>query len=133
MIYTSSRVYFHIKNPISHSFNQYKTVLDWASISGKRRGLGVTILKTENGPVDRGLIPIFRGVSLEKVHGRRVSCAPDHPIANRPPGLDASSAESVRNADHRIRDRRLCNFLTRPRPIRSYGPRLTLVTTQSVR
>jgi hypothetical protein len=47
MIYTSSRVYFHIKNPISNSFNQYKTLLDWASISGKRGGLGVTILKTQ--------------------------------------------------------------------------------------
>jgi hypothetical protein len=43
MIYTSSRVYFCIKNPISYSFNQFKTVLDWASIPGKSRGLGVRI------------------------------------------------------------------------------------------
>jgi hypothetical protein len=45
MIYTSSRVYFHIKNPISNSFNQFKLVLDWASIPGKSRGLGVTFLR----------------------------------------------------------------------------------------
>jgi hypothetical protein len=37
MIYTSSRVYFHIKNPISNSFNLFKTILDWASISGEVR------------------------------------------------------------------------------------------------
>jgi hypothetical protein len=38
MIYTGSRVYFHIKNPISNSFNQFKTVLDRASFTGKFRG-----------------------------------------------------------------------------------------------
>jgi hypothetical protein len=43
MIYSSSRVYFCIKNPISYSFNQFKTVLDWASILIKDRGLGVRI------------------------------------------------------------------------------------------
>jgi hypothetical protein len=32
MIYTNSRVYFHIKNPFSNSFSQFKTALDWASI-----------------------------------------------------------------------------------------------------
>jgi hypothetical protein len=40
MIYTSSRVYFHIKNPISNSFNEFKSVLDWASNSENSRGLG---------------------------------------------------------------------------------------------
>jgi hypothetical protein len=45
MIYTSSRVYFHIKNSISNSFNQFKSVLDWASILGRSRGLGVTFLR----------------------------------------------------------------------------------------
>jgi hypothetical protein len=45
MIYTSSRVYFHIKNSISNSFNQFKSVLDWASIPGRSRGLGVTFLR----------------------------------------------------------------------------------------
>jgi hypothetical protein len=45
MIYTSSRVYFFIKNPISHSFNQFKTVLDWASINEKRREYGVKLLR----------------------------------------------------------------------------------------
>jgi hypothetical protein len=45
MIYTSSRVYFHIKNLISNSFNQFKSILDWVSIPGKSRGLGVTFLR----------------------------------------------------------------------------------------
>jgi hypothetical protein len=45
MIYTSYRVYFHNKNSISNSFNQFKTVLDWASIPGKSRGLVVTFLR----------------------------------------------------------------------------------------
>jgi hypothetical protein len=30
MNFTSYRVYFHIKNQISNSFNQIKTALDWA-------------------------------------------------------------------------------------------------------
>jgi hypothetical protein len=45
MIYTSSRVYFHIKNSISNSFNQFKLVLNWASIPEKPRGLGVINLR----------------------------------------------------------------------------------------
>jgi hypothetical protein len=45
MIYTSSTVYFHIKNPISNSFNQFKSILDWASFSRECRVLGVTFLK----------------------------------------------------------------------------------------
>jgi hypothetical protein len=45
MIYTSSRVYFHIKNPISNSFNRFNTVLDRASFSGKHRVLGVNFLR----------------------------------------------------------------------------------------
>jgi hypothetical protein len=39
---------FILKNPISNSFNQLNSVLDWASIPGKFRGLGVIILDTEN-------------------------------------------------------------------------------------
>jgi hypothetical protein len=42
---TSSRVYFHIKNQISNSFNQFNSVVDWASNSEKPRGLGVTFLR----------------------------------------------------------------------------------------
>jgi hypothetical protein len=42
---TSSRVYFHIKNQISNSFNQFNSVLDWASNLEKPRGLGVTFLR----------------------------------------------------------------------------------------
>jgi hypothetical protein len=48
MSFTSSRVYFHIINPISNSFNRFKLVLDWASISVKRRGLGVNVHKTQS-------------------------------------------------------------------------------------
>ena len=52
MNYTNSRVYFYIKNPISNSFNQFNSVLDWASIPGKYRGLGAKGLKTQS-PADR--------------------------------------------------------------------------------
>jgi hypothetical protein len=41
MSFTSSRVYFHIINPISNSFNRFKPVLNWASITEKYRGHGV--------------------------------------------------------------------------------------------
>jgi hypothetical protein len=43
MIYTSSRVYFHIENPISISFNPFNSLLDWASFTKKCRGLRVRI------------------------------------------------------------------------------------------
>ena len=55
MIYTSSRVYFHIKNPISNSFNRFNTVLDRASISREVRGPGVNVTETHNtAEVDGG-------------------------------------------------------------------------------
>ena len=58
MIYTSSRVYFHINNPISNSFNRFNTVLDRASISREVRGLGVNVTETYNtAEVDGGLNP----------------------------------------------------------------------------
>jgi hypothetical protein len=47
MIYTSSRVYFHIKNPISNTFNRFKTVLDRASISRKVRGSSAKYAETQ--------------------------------------------------------------------------------------
>jgi hypothetical protein len=50
MIYTSSRVYFHIKNQISNSFNQFNSVLDWASIPGRSRGYFVYFSKTHTHP-----------------------------------------------------------------------------------
>jgi hypothetical protein len=72
MIYTSSRVYFHIKNPISNSFNQFNTVLDRASFTGKFRVLGVSFLRHRaQCSLDGGLICDFFGVSLEKFAGRR--------------------------------------------------------------
>jgi len=43
MNYTSSRVYFYIKNLISNSFNHFKTALDWGSFKQEHRGLGVRI------------------------------------------------------------------------------------------
>jgi hypothetical protein len=56
MIYTSSRVYFHIKNPFSISFIQTKWVLDWASITRKIRALGVSFLRhKEQQPRTAGL------------------------------------------------------------------------------
>jgi hypothetical protein len=58
MIYTSSRVYFHINNPISNSFNQFNTVLDRASISREVRGPGVNVTETHNtAELDGGLNP----------------------------------------------------------------------------
>jgi hypothetical protein len=48
MIYTSSRVYFHIKNPISNSFNLFNKVLGRASISKEVRGPGVNVTETHN-------------------------------------------------------------------------------------
>jgi hypothetical protein len=55
MNYTSSRVYFYIKNLISNSFNHFKTALDWTSINGKRRGPGAILPKTQiTGAMDCG-------------------------------------------------------------------------------
>jgi len=47
MNYLSSSNYFHIKNPFSILFIQFKRVLDWASIAGKSRGLGANKPKTQ--------------------------------------------------------------------------------------
>jgi hypothetical protein len=47
MIYTSSRVYFHINNPISNSFNRFNTVLDRALISREVRGPVVNVTETQ--------------------------------------------------------------------------------------
>jgi hypothetical protein len=45
MSFTSSRVYFCIKNTFSNSFIHFNTSLDWASINGKRRGHEVKSLR----------------------------------------------------------------------------------------
>ena len=45
MIYTSSMVYFHIKNLISNSFNRFNTVLDRASFTSKFRGFLISFLR----------------------------------------------------------------------------------------
>jgi hypothetical protein len=41
----SSSNYFHIKNPFIIQFLWFYNVLDWASFSGKCRGLGVKLLR----------------------------------------------------------------------------------------
>jgi hypothetical protein len=56
MNFISSSTYFHIKNPFSNSFIQFKIALDWASNPEKPRGLGVIILRHRDNPVDRGLV-----------------------------------------------------------------------------
>jgi hypothetical protein len=56
MNYTNSRVYFHIKNPISNSFNQFNSALDWASIFRECRGLNRSFLRlSEQCHQDGGL------------------------------------------------------------------------------
>jgi hypothetical protein len=63
MNYQSSSNYFSIENPFLNYFLWFYTALDWASITGKVRGLGVRIPKTQRTQqVDGGLISInFRG------------------------------------------------------------------------
>ena len=57
MNYLSSSNYFHIKNPFSILFIQFKRVLDWASIIRKVRGLGARIPRhSVQYPQDGGLI-----------------------------------------------------------------------------
>jgi hypothetical protein len=43
MNYQSSSNYFSIENPFINYFLWFYTALDWASITGKVRGLGVRI------------------------------------------------------------------------------------------
>jgi hypothetical protein len=63
MNFTSSRVYFHIINPISNSFNRFKPVLDWATISDNSRGLGASFLRhREQGPWTAGSFSGFQRV-----------------------------------------------------------------------
>jgi hypothetical protein len=74
MIYTSSRVYFHIKNPISNSFNRFNTVLDRASISREVRGPGVNVTETLNtAEVYDGFIYKKNRGSLRRLPQRRVT------------------------------------------------------------
>jgi hypothetical protein len=47
---SSSTNYFHIKNPISNSFNQFKIVLDWASFIEKYKGPGARLHRLSEQP-----------------------------------------------------------------------------------
>jgi hypothetical protein len=72
MSFTSSRVYFCIKNTFSNSFNHFNTSLDWASINGKRRGLGAVLPKTQIAAArTAGSISKRSRVSYAKWPGRR--------------------------------------------------------------
>jgi hypothetical protein len=51
---------FHIKNPFSISFNQFKPVLNWASNTEKPRGLCARYPRhREQGPWTAGLFQIY--------------------------------------------------------------------------
>jgi hypothetical protein len=101
MNYTSFRVYFHIKNLISNSFNHFKTALDWGSFKQEHRGLGVRCPRhSEQLRMDGGLISIFCRGSLINLTREGVWTNVGRPIRIRPLGLDLSPAELVQN-DHR--------------------------------
>jgi hypothetical protein len=96
MIYTSSRVYFHIKNPISNSFNRFNTVLDRASFSGKHRVLGVNVLRHRaQCSLDGGLISDKRRGSLAIRTREGVRMFSGRWITCQGHGLDWISAEPV--------------------------------------
>jgi hypothetical protein len=96
MIYTSSRVYFHIKNPISNSFNRFNTVLDRASFSGKHRVLGVNVLRHRaQCSLDGGLISDKRRGSLAILTREGVRMFSGRWITCQGHGLDRISAEPV--------------------------------------
>jgi hypothetical protein len=70
MIYTSFSNYFYTKNQFLNVFLCFIISLNCAPITEKRRGLGVSISKTQITPdMDSGLILRFSRVSYAKVHG----------------------------------------------------------------
>jgi hypothetical protein len=72
MNYQSSSIYFHIKNPFIIQFLGFYNTLDWASISVKHRGLGVSRPRhREQWKQDGGLISLKSEGSLEKYPGQR--------------------------------------------------------------
>jgi hypothetical protein len=72
MNYLSSSNYFHIKNPFSILFIQFKRVLDWASITENRRGFSARNPRHgEQCPRDGGFIPWKPRGSLAKDPGQR--------------------------------------------------------------
>ena len=104
MNYLSSSNYFHIKNPFSILFIQFKRVLDWASIIRKVRGLGARIPRhSVQYPQDGGLIQRNPRGSYAKLPRRRgVSSASGRPIGNLGSRLDQHTCEPVCDQEHRI-------------------------------
>jgi hypothetical protein len=63
---SSSSNYFHIKNPFSNSFIQFKWALDWASIIVKRGGLWVKLQRhSEHYPWTAGQFSHWPGALLQ--------------------------------------------------------------------
>ena len=86
---TNSRVYFHIKNQISNSFNQFNSVLDWASIPGRSRGSGARLPRhREQWPMYCGFVIKLSRDSYAKRIREEVSKVSGRPIGNQGPGLD---------------------------------------------
>jgi hypothetical protein len=107
MIYTSSRVYFHIKNPISNSFNRFNTVLDRASFTSNSRGSRVKMPQTQgNTRVERGFIYINDRGLFEKRTREGVPRVPGRWIINRRIGLHLIRDEPVHYIARSIRDLR---------------------------
>jgi hypothetical protein len=77
----SSSSYFHNKNPFSISFIRFKLSLDWASINGKRRGLGVKLCRhREQWRWMAGWFLVSAGVLLKNILAEGVSTDLCHPI-----------------------------------------------------
>jgi hypothetical protein len=104
MNYTSFRVYFHIKNLISNSFNHFKTALDWGSFKQEHRGLGVRCPRhSEQLRKDGGLISIFCRGSLINLTREGVWTNVGRPIRILGRRLDLYYIEPVSDLGHRIR------------------------------
>ena len=86
---SSSSNYFHIKNPFINYFLWFYKVLDWASISVKHRGLGVSRPRhREQWKWDGGFIIKYLRVSLAKCTCKWVSVVSGRQILHVRPRLD---------------------------------------------
>jgi hypothetical protein len=107
MNYTNSRVYFHIKNPISNSFNQFNSALDWASIFRECRGLNQSFLRlSEQCHQDGGLFSGKPRGSLANVLGRNGIGSREPSDPNGRARLDLGFIETVRTHGGWIQDQR---------------------------
>jgi hypothetical protein len=100
MNYQSSSNYFSIENPFINYFLWFYTALDWASVTGKVRGLGVRIPKTQRTQqVDGGLIIKYLRVSLAKCTREGVWHDLSRPIKNLRSRLDSTYNEPVQESN----------------------------------